>query len=407
MRILITSNNLDRRGGSELYVRDIALRLKALGHVPVCFSMECGDVSGELQAGGVEVVSSLALVQGPFDLVHGQHWIETTLAAMAFPSVPVFSFCHGPKAWQEGPAFLPNIVHYAAVDEACRARLLDEGVPAEKITVLLNFADTDRFLPRGPLPPVPRRALVFSNMAGKDTHLPVIQEACAACGIEVDVAGAASGHVTVRPEELLPQYDLVFAKARAAIEAMAVGCAVIQCDYFGAGWLINSERFDTLRPLNFGYRTMKEPLTVEHLLSQIRAYRAEDAARVSHRIRTEATLDLTMPKLLDLYQRVAATPVPEFDPQKEGRRFLERLAVDAKEARTQIPWIEKNLERAREEAREEALKPLRDTERKVSELRVKKSALETKNEGLKAKVEALKAALTQKRQPWWRRLLKR
>ena len=41
-----------------------------------------------------------------------------------------------------------------------------------------------------------------------------------------------------RPEAILGDYDLVFAKARAAMEAMATGCAVILCDRVGAGPLV-------------------------------------------------------------------------------------------------------------------------------------------------------------------------
>ena len=48
---------------------------------------------------------------------------------------------------------------------------------------------------------------------------------------------------TSRPEELLPKYDLVFAKARCALEAMATGCAVVLCDFAGLGSMVNPERF--------------------------------------------------------------------------------------------------------------------------------------------------------------------
>ena len=38
-----------------------------------------------------------------------------------------------------------------------------------------------------------------------------------------------------RPEEALGSYDIVFAKARAAAEAVATGTAVVLCDVAGAG----------------------------------------------------------------------------------------------------------------------------------------------------------------------------
>lgn len=395
VRILITNNSLDERAGTELYVRDIAFRLRELGHTPVCVSFRCGAVAEELRAGGVEVGTSLAVVQGPFDVIHGHHRLETSLAAMAFPRVPALSFCHGPKAWEESPAVLPNVLHYVAVDEACRARLLQEGVPEHKISLRLNFADTRRFLSRAPLPATPRKALVFSNRASDQTHLPVIQAACQAAGISVDVAGHDSGRLAEHPEELLPRYDLVFAKARAAIEAMAVGCAVIQCDFFGAGRLVTSERFDAIRPLNFGYLSMKEPLTAEHLLSQIRAYDAADAAAVSARIRAEASLDGAMPGLLALYEQVRAMPVPEFDPWQSGSGFIQELVAGYKEGK-QVPSFAQKLEKERELAA--ALRTSK--EGAIAELQNVRRLFEDERQEFLQKIASLEEAVAQKKRPW-------
>ena len=58
----------------------------------------------------------------------------------------------------------PRIRRYVAVDEVCRERLVAEhAVAPDRVEVLLNFVDLARFRPRGPLPPRPRRALVFAT----------------------------------------------------------------------------------------------------------------------------------------------------------------------------------------------------------------------------------------------------
>ena len=49
------------------------------------------------------------------------------------------------------------------------------------------------------------------------------------------------------PELLLPKYEIVFAKGKAAMEAMAVGTAVILCDFSGVGPMVSSTRFDVPR----------------------------------------------------------------------------------------------------------------------------------------------------------------
>src|SRR5207253_11139176 len=100
--------------------------------------------------------------------------------------------------------------------------------------------DLARFARRRPLPPRPRRALIFSNRAHEYTFIPAVRSACRRRGLELDVGGAGVGRTVDNPETLLPNYDLVFAKARCALEAMAVGSAVILCDADGLGPLVTS-----------------------------------------------------------------------------------------------------------------------------------------------------------------------
>ena len=229
--------------------------LHASGHEPWCYSRDLGAVAQGLRDAGVPVFDALEHLPGAPDIIHGHHRLETTAAGLFFPTVPVISFCHGPKDWREAPCRLPNVAFWVAVDRACEARLVnEEGIPADRIRLVLNFADTSRFPMRGPLPSTPRRALVFSNSASKRTHAPLLRKVCASRGIDLDVMGLDSGNSVGRPETAIANYDLVFAKARAAIEAMASGCAVIQCDYFGAGRLVTTANFEELRPWNFGFQ---------------------------------------------------------------------------------------------------------------------------------------------------------
>src|SRR5262249_24900519 len=154
------------------------------------------------------------------------HHAQTLTALLHFPAVPGLFVCHGSQPWEEAPLLFPRLLRYVAVDLPTAERLAVAGVPPERVETIHNFVDLSRFRPRSALPQRPQRALVFSNNAEERTPLPVVRAACAELDIEVDVAGIASGRVAHRPEELLPGYDLVFAKARAAIEALAVGAAV-------------------------------------------------------------------------------------------------------------------------------------------------------------------------------------
>jgi hypothetical protein len=305
LRILITNNTLADRAGTELYVRDLSLRLQERGHTPMVYSTNLGAVAAELRKATVPVLDDLSDLPFRPDIIHGQHHLDTMTALLSLPGVPAIYFCHGWLPWEELPPVFPRIFRYVAVDRTCLDRVLYEArIPAEKTLVLPNFVDLKRFQPRGPLPPKPRRALIFSNRAKQNNYAKSIRQACARFHIEVDVIGHSAGNPTHEPEKLLPQYDLVFAKGRAAMEAMAVGNAVVVCDSAGCGPLVSTRNFDRLRSLNFGIRTMRLPVTVENLAEQIGCYDAKEAAQVSQLIRTQADLERTTDQLLDLYEEV-------------------------------------------------------------------------------------------------------
>jgi hypothetical protein len=219
-----------------------------------------------------------------------------------------------------------------AVDQATRERIAAAGVPDDRIRTLWNFVDLARFRPRPPLPPKPCRALAFGNTAAETTWLPAVRAACARAGIALDAAGLACGRPAPRPEELLPAYDLVFAKGRAALEAMAVGAAVVLCDAQGSGPLVTAADLDRLRPLNFGFQTLASPLDPDLLAQEIARYDPEDAARVAARVRREAALDGAIDQLVAIYREAMAEAEPA-DPTPGS------LAAELRAAAAYLAWL--------------------------------------------------------------------
>jgi hypothetical protein len=307
LRILITNNTLDQRAGSELYVRDLAIGLLNRGHTPIAYSTQLGDVAREIRSATVPVIDDLDSLGVPPDIIHGQHHLETMTALVRFPGVPAVSFCHGWLPWEETPPRFPRILQYVAVDHACRDRLiLESGIPADRVRVLLNFVDLERFKPRKPLPARPQRALIISNHANEYTHTSAVRQACARRGITLEVIGSEAASVCPRPEEILKDYDIVFAKGRAALESLAVGAAVVLCDARGVGPLVTTSEFDRLRPLNFGLRALRDPVNADVLERQIARYDAEDAAEVSRLVRASAGRDAIVDQIISLYRQVMA-----------------------------------------------------------------------------------------------------
>lgn len=394
MRILITNVTLDNRGGTQTYVRDVALALHGLGHEVVCYSPRLGDIAGDLVGGGVTVTSELSRELGPFDLIHGNQEDETILAALTFPGTPALSFCHiavGPEIPPDRT--LPNVVGHVAVDMPCRERLIAEGIDPSRIEVLLNFVDTKRFLPRPPLPDRPKRALVFSNYAKENTQLPAIREACAQAGVELDVVGKGVENQAAEPAAILGNYDLVFAKARAAIEAMAVGCAVVVCDHWGVTGLVTPTNFDQLRPRNFGFKTVLHPLEPGPLRAEIDLYSARDAAEVSRRIRAEASLEDAIQRLLALYQRAAATDIPPFDPLAQALPFIYRNVAEARDGRTSAARVKK-LRLALEEQS-------KTYEARIAKYQETQRRLKDEVKELRQQAEASKSASATPKRQWW------
>lgn len=344
-RILITNNTLGPRAGSEMYVRDVAFALLKEGWQPMAFSTELGVVAEELRSLTIPVVSNLARLPCRPDVIHAHHHLDAMAAIQQFPGVPVIYYCHGWLPWEETPLRHPQIFRYVAVDALCRERLvIEHSIPASQVEVLLNFVDVSRFRLRPPLPERPQRALIFGNQLGP-AH-PVflaLRGACEARGIALEIAGAGGGAASSQPELHLPQFDLVFAKGRCALEGMAAGCAVIVCDAMGMAGMVTPETFDTFRPLNFGVRTLRRnpAPTQQDIEAQIALYEPEKSRQVTQRLRTEGDQALVMRRLIALYEEAianaaassAAEAIPPSAEAQATADYLLFLARDTKEAR--------------------------------------------------------------------------
>jgi hypothetical protein len=300
--VLITNAFIENWSGSELYVRDLAVELVKRGHKPVVYSPRIGKLAEEFARKSIPVIKDLGALEIVPDLIHGQHHLETMTALARFPRTPAVFFCHGWLPWEESPPFHPRLLHYVTVSEALRDRLVYEcGVPAEKITTILNSVDLDRFRPRSPLPEVPKRALVFNSQASAANILEPVRQACAQQGVQVDVMGYGSGNPSYHPEDQLGSYDLIFGVGRAALESLAVGAAVICCSQEGVGPMVSTQNLDWLRRNNFGIRILTRPLGAAVLSSEIRCYDPVDALKVSQAVRAAAGLNEMVERILAVY----------------------------------------------------------------------------------------------------------
>jgi hypothetical protein len=309
LKVLITNFSLRERTGTELYAFDLARGLLALGHAPILYSPRPGALAERIRRETVPVVSDLEQLSTLPDIIHGQHADETVTALLRFPATPAVYVCHDWYLSMDAPPRFPRVLRCVGVDSACRDKLVFEhGIPEERVSVLLQFVDLEKFRPRAPLPAKPRRALILCNQTKENAYLEAARAACARAGVSLDVYGLGVGRPVERPEELLAGYDVVFAKARTALEALAVGASVVVYWYRRLGPFVTTAELERLRRDNFGMRAMGPRSTPEEFGRDVAAalgrYDAAEAARVSERVRAEAGLDRLVSEFVELYESV-------------------------------------------------------------------------------------------------------
>lgn len=378
MRILLTNAFLANQTGSELYIRDIAVGLLRRGHTPIAFSPTLGQLAAEMRLATIPTIDNLNSIGEPPDIIHGHHHLETMAAVTRFPSVPAIAFCHGWLPWEEAPVRFPSIQRYIAVSETNRERLISEGgIPASAVTILPNFVDLERFRPRAPLPSKPHRALVFSNQISEDHYLAKIRRACIRHKICLDIVGRANGNATEHPEDLLINYDLVFARGRAALECLAVGTSVILCDSEGLGPMITMANFEQLRIHNMGLRVLANPLDEELLSIEIAKYDARDAQELAAHARATIGIDPAIDCLCTIYEQTIASFRPTQDPSI-GAQLLSQY----------LTWVSRTVEN-------DIIADRNLLGRKLAELTSTQRQLETINQNIQTAYSQLQTEYSQ------------
>ena len=221
MRVLLTNLFIDRNSGTETFVETVADGLRRAGHCPMIYATRLGPQAERMSIRGHVVVDSIGALPAEPDVIHAQHAPTTIIAIAAFPHTPVLNYCHSARFAAETPVLHPNVRRHVAIDELCRARCLTDGDPRERLSVLLNPVDLERFSMRGALPNRPKRALILGK---RREHRPLVEEACAASGVVLDELGDGVRFSTSLEEDL-PAYDLVFGGAEARLKRLPVAAA--------------------------------------------------------------------------------------------------------------------------------------------------------------------------------------
>jgi hypothetical protein len=298
VRVLITNIILAMRSGTEVFVEQLADWLRQQGHTPVLYAPLIGPLGEEMRRRGHRVHDRIEQLQEPPDVIHGHHCGPTMTALAGFPTVPALFVSHGVAAEFDRPPAHPNILRYFAVSSLTRERWAGPDVPMDRIGILRNPVDMDRFKRRAPLPDRPGRAVLVAKTPG---HVEAVRQACAAHGLDLTEVGGAVGNLVPNLPDLFQEADIVFASGRSAFEAGASGCAVVLVDGSGMHGLIRAAEIDRLADLNCGVGALVHPPTALALADAIAGYDAADAAAVTDSLRRTHSLDTQGRRLLETY----------------------------------------------------------------------------------------------------------
>lgn len=330
MKILLTNNKLDNRGGTESFVRDVARAMQERGHQVMAYGSYLGEGERLFERDEIPVTVDPSGLDFRPDIIHGQHHMDAMTAMACLPGVPALFHCHG-AVWQEALFRHPRVVRYMTMSRTMAQRLsIEYNLKIEEIEVVYNCVDLKLYHHVRDAPEVLRKALFYNGRhdAGSPTFQ-AVERMCRRRGISMDCCGYKFDHYTARPWEKLPRYDLVFASGRSAIDALASGCAVMVLGRNTCGPLVKPSNFRHFREVNFSMAGNQPPPGDEDLEGWIASYDAAEAVEATRLLREAADSRKLAVRLEEVYREAAecyaANPsTPEADLVATGQ-YLRKL----------------------------------------------------------------------------------
>ncbi len=360
MKLVLATNHLGL-GGSESYLLTVAEQLDRLGHEVVVYSPEPGEGAVVAAERGLAVAGEAEL-PGECDAALVQDAGVSFEIAERLPAAPQIFVAHSESIDLQAPPQLDGIVAaVVALNDRVAERMRSFATRVEVVR-LRQPIDTERFTPRGPLPEVPRRALLFGNNPGTD-RVAMLEAACEVAGLELTRLGGVGAQVT-DPRAALAGADVVIGYGRSILEAMACGRAAYVYDWHGGeGWM-TPVSYSAIEADGIAGRSGREILDATRLAADLGRYEASmgavnhDLVIAHHRANAHAQ------ELLQLVARVGAPAERPRAPLAEMARLVrlewrargdaQILANENAHLRDRLGSAEAELKVARDAARWEA-----------------------------------------------------
>ncbi len=238
MRFVLGNRLMAEVGGTEVHLVTLAEHLQRLGHEAVIYSPELGPYAEYARSRGLEVESEPSKLPGECDVLLSQDMLVAYDLAARYPrALHAFRICGDVFDFQLPP--LREGVVDLVIGLSDRYARLAEGCAINAPVVRLRISvDVDLRTPVGGIRNPPRRAVMLGNYGYRFDW---VRSVWGEHGIEVERVGANGSRPSYDVATALAGADIVVAKSRATLEAMACGRAVYVYDVFGGdGWVTPS-----------------------------------------------------------------------------------------------------------------------------------------------------------------------
>jgi hypothetical protein len=303
MKILITTHHLKNREGSELFTINLAKELKKRQHEIFVFSPILGTVAEELKESKISVFDNLMdLASQKFDLIHAQHNTTAILARSIFPTTPIVITLHGILPDLEQPPSIDlGIEKYLVVSEEIQVNLIQKySIDKEKIEIVRNFIDNEKYSPTSKINQQAKNLLVISNRSTvKERN--IILAACQELDLNYQHIGLPDNPV-INVNDYINQADIVITLGRGSLEAMSCARNVIIFDIHGGDGFIDEKSFYEIRKNNFSGRRYGHQYSKIDLVNEIKKYNPSLGKTLREIVNKENSTQTIINQLEKIYQ---------------------------------------------------------------------------------------------------------
>ncbi|MEA2190449.1 MAG: hypothetical protein QOI73_570 [Solirubrobacteraceae bacterium] len=269
MRFVLANRHLVATGGTEVHLATFGEHLVRLGHEVTLYAPQLGAFAEHARTRGLATAGELDALPADCDVIFCQDAIVVHELAERYPqALCVFRICGDVHDFQLPPQ-VGGIVDLVVVLSDRYERIARAAAVQVPILRLRAPIDIDRLVPIGQIRERPRRAVLLGNY---DARAEIVEATWSSLGVEVQRVGGALERYDVAAA--VADADIVVAKSRAALDAMACGRAVYVYDVFGGDGWVTPEGYAALEADMFAGQATDRVIDADVLASDLAGYAA-------------------------------------------------------------------------------------------------------------------------------------